>query len=83
MELQRGLGRNFNRSLVTWQHLPTAMMETTRQPTETISETYHDKYITNQSPSHDRNGGRRESVRSVVRRQPDGKRKRGHSWCSC
>src|ERR1700687_1425051 len=41
-------------------------MEKTRQPTETIFGDFHDKYSTNQSESHDRNGGRCQSVRSVV-----------------
>src|SRR5260370_33872753 len=43
-------------------------MEKTRQPTETIFGDCHDKYSTNQSESHDRNSGRCQSVRSVVRR---------------
>src|ERR1700730_7436279 len=43
-------------------------MEKTRQPTETIFGDYHDQYSPNQSESHDRNGGRCQSVRPVVRR---------------
>src|SRR5579862_150561 len=45
-----------------------AIRGTTRQPTETIFGDCHDKNITNQSESHDRDGGRCESVRPVFRR---------------
>src|SRR5271166_6611849 len=43
-------------------------MEITSQPTEPYRRLPHDKYTTNQSQSHDRNGGRCESVRCFVQR---------------
>ena len=50
---------------------------------EMISGDDHDKYIAHQSESHDRNGGRCESVRPVVRRTSDGNRNVATVWCSC
>src|SRR5208283_209405 len=61
-------GRNFNRrhcDVSTERWRPRRRLDNRLQP---LFGDYYDKYTTNQSESHDRNGGRCESVRPVVRR---------------